>query len=98
MSCRSRQTPFKENDDLDLGSQRCVLDCMIDQGVDEAGLGEDADLPAVEIVEGLHQVLGAASLGLSSVTRMAPILQAWARAMTFPRSTRSFLAPDAVSL
>ena len=27
-------TPFKENGDLDLDSQRRVLDCMIDQGVD----------------------------------------------------------------
>src|SRR5688572_4104464 len=27
-------TPFLENGDLDLGGQRRVLDCMIDQGVD----------------------------------------------------------------
>jgi 2-keto-3-deoxy-L-arabinonate dehydratase len=27
-------TPFRENGDLDLDSQRRVLDCMIEQGVD----------------------------------------------------------------
>ena len=27
-------TPFDDDGTLDLESQRCVLDCMIDQGVD----------------------------------------------------------------
>jgi len=34
----------------------------------------------------------------NSVTRMASISCAWARAITFLRSKRSFLAPEAVSL
>src|SRR5262249_6604650 len=51
-----------------------------------------------EVIERLNEVLGAATQRDSSVTRMASISRVCASAMTFLRSTRSFLAPEAVSL
>ena len=63
----------------------------------QAMLRKHADLPAVEVVKGLHQVLcapaPAAQLGDQDCVNLVI-----ASAMTFLRSTRSFLAPEAVSL
>jgi hypothetical protein len=49
------------------------------------------------IIERLVEILGAPAKRKSSITTMAFVSRTWASRITFLRSTRSLLAPEAVS-
>jgi len=64
----------------------------------QAGDGEHRHVPRLQRLQRLHEVDGAAAPAGQPVTRIASISRAWASAITFLRSARSFLAPEAFSL